>query len=273
VLSLTEVRLDNERWDYPSFAKNPPWPLFFATGDLLCRGVGEGLRFGRARSPQADPGLRRGFCYLCGVVRAEEKITIEAENGGYYVQLKFLFKAHDFNLKAFNLTATVSLGDTASLDEMGLLIASRSMERFYFAEDLHHLYMESFRLPGKVVDMVESGEYGVKVALDELGQIGGGIIWHWVGTGMVESFGPYLFSQPVDIGLSGELIAACIEQIAKTNADGLISRYSTPELPGDYQFYSTGRGYAAAARLLPPTPRGLGLPGVGAPRPGGFPAG
>lgn len=184
------------------------------------------------------------------------------------------------------------MGDTASLDEMGLLIASRSVERFCFAEDLQqcpelvlikeksypapagldtpaigpagdfriitpdpeslklfvrlvaahypdHLYMDSFRLPGKVVDMVESGEYGVKLAVDERGQIGGGIIWRWVGTGTVESFGPYLFNQRADLGLSEELIDACIGQIAKTDAVGLISRYSTPELPGDY-FESLG---------------------------------
>jgi len=232
------------------------------------------------------------FAYLCRAGRTDETVTIEAANGGYYVHVKFLFKARDFNPRAFNLTAAVSLEDTASLEEMGLLIASRSVDRFYIAEELPqglglvlikeksypapaglqapeikplnnfriktpdpdslkllarlvtahypvHLYPQDFRLPGKVADMVASGEYGAQAAADEQGRIGGGIIWRRVGAGTVESFGPYLFNQPVAPGLSEELLAACIGEIAKTDAIGLLSRYSTPELPKGY-FESLG---------------------------------
>lgn len=175
---------------------------------------------------------------------------------------------------------------------MGLLIASRLVERFYIAEELQqglglvlikekaypapaglqvpeikplnnfhiktpgpdslkllarlvaahypvHLYPQALRLPGKVVDMVAGGEYGAQVAADEQGQIGGGIIWRRAGARTVESFGPYLFNQPVDLGLPEELTNACIGEIAKTGAIGLISRYSTSELPKGY-FESLG---------------------------------
>lgn len=232
------------------------------------------------------------FAYLCGAGHADEEITVEAENGGYYVRLKFLFKAHQFDLRALNLTSTVSPGDAASLEEMGLLIAAKFVDDFHFAEDLQHgsglvlikekaypapagtelpvigpvkdfhiaspdpedlklfvrlvtahypdhQYIESFRLPGKVVDMVASGEYDVKLAVGEQGQIAGGIVWRRLGAGTIESFGPYLFNQQADLGLSEELTASCIGQIARTDAIGLICRYATPELPGGY-FESLG---------------------------------
>lgn len=232
------------------------------------------------------------FAYLCRVGQTDETITIEAANGGYYVQLKFLFKTHELNLRAFNLTATVSLDDSDSLEEMGLLIASRSVERFHIFKEMpeelglvlikekaypesaglqipeikpltnfsvklpdadslklfvrlaaaHYpvcFYPQDLRLPGKVVDMVALGEYGVRVATDEQGQIGGGVIWRWIGTKTVEFFGPLLFNQQNDLGLSEALIDACIGEIAKTDALGLINRYPTPEMPNGY-FESLG---------------------------------
>jgi hypothetical protein len=232
------------------------------------------------------------FAYLCRAGRTDEMITVEAANGGYYVQVKFSFRARDFNPRAFNLTSSVSFEEAASLEEMGLLIASRTVERFYIAEDLRqglglvlikeksypdltdlkvpeikpiknvaiktpeadtlklfvrliathypsHLYPQAFLIPGKVVDMAASGEYGVKVGVDEKDQIGGGILWRWVGSKTVESFGPYLFNQPNGIGLSEALTDACLGEIAKTEAIGLIGRYSTPELPKGY-FESLG---------------------------------
>ena len=232
------------------------------------------------------------FVYLCHAGKGAETITIEAANGVYYGQVKFLFKARGFNLRSFNLTASVSLDNKASLEEMGLLIASRSVENFYITEDpqqgyalvlikeksypesteieapkikpikmftlkipgpeglklfsrlvvAHYpgrSYLPALRFPGKIVDMVSSGEFNAAVAMDEGGQIGGGILWRWVGEKLVEFFGPYLFNQPPDTGMAEGLIDACIGQIAKTDAMGLITRYSTPELPKGY-FESSG---------------------------------
>jgi anti-sigma regulatory factor (Ser/Thr protein kinase) len=235
------------------------------------------------------------FAYLCHAGRAEEIVTVEATNGGYYVQVKFLFKVHEFNPRAFNLTAKVSWEDMADLDEMGLLIASRTVDRFYITgspqQDVElvlikeksypelvdlkvpeikemksfsikspdpesiklfsrlvvvhypsNLYLPVFRFPGKIVDMVSSGEYGATVALSAEGQMGGGIVWHWVGKKTVESFGPYLFNQPnqpVSSDLAKGLVDSCLGRIAKTDAIGLIHRYSTSELPQGY-FESLG---------------------------------
>lgn len=232
------------------------------------------------------------FVYLCQAGRLDEPITVEAMDGKYYVQVRFLFKDPEFNPRAFNLTARVSFDDTDSLNEMGLLIASRTVDRFHIAgtprlglelalikekaySELADLnvpeikpgrsfvvktpepeslklfsrliaahYPENasppaFRLPGKLVDMISSGEYGAALAISEGGDIGGGVLWRWVGNKTVESFGPYLFTQPSGAELANNLLDSCLGRIAKTDAVGLLHRWATPELPRSY-FESLG---------------------------------
>jgi hypothetical protein len=50
----------------------------------------------------------------------------------------------------------------------------------------------------------------------------------------VELFGPYIFGQPPELKLPENLVDACLEDISKTRAIELITRYSNPELPVKY---------------------------------------
>ena len=75
------------------------------------------------------------FSYLAGSGEQGKTITIESENGGYYVRVKFLFADCDFDPHAFNLTTKASPDSEKGLAEMGLLIASRSVDRL---EMLHN---------------------------------------------------------------------------------------------------------------------------------------
>ncbi len=232
------------------------------------------------------------FAYLCRAGRADGGLAVEAADGNYYVQITFLFQDPEFDPRGFNLTAHVSLEDAEGLEEMGLLIASRTVDRFHIAgnprqglelvltqeksypaiDDLKvpeirpmerfsiktpdteglKLFsrltaacypddrcLPAFRFPGKIADMISSGEYGAAVAVSPEGQIGGGIFWHWVGDKTVESFGPYLFNQPASLGLAQALFDSCLERIAKTEAIGLIHRCSATALPEGY-FESLG---------------------------------
>ena len=86
--------------------------------------------------------------------------------------------------------------------------------------------------------MVASGEYEATVASGDQGEIGAGVLWHWVGKRLVEFFGPYLFSQG-DSEMAQRIMESCLARIAKTEAIGLMSRCSTPELPRGY-FESLG---------------------------------
>ncbi len=57
-------------------------------------------------------------------------------SGGYFVEQEFVFQAEDFDMNAFNLTASVALDEQTGIDETGLLIASRMVDRFrLFQED------------------------------------------------------------------------------------------------------------------------------------------
>jgi hypothetical protein len=248
--------------------------------------AGAGLGLGRPEALALTLATEELFSYLCGLAAPEQEVGIRCTSGGYYVRADFDFPVEAFNMKAFNLTATVSFDDEASLMEMGLLIAARSVDRFQVAEggdgvqltlvkekvypepeggalppvppletfsvrppaaeelkilvrlvaDRYpsHLMPPAFRYPGKVVDMVEGGEYRAAAAFGPGGEVGGGILWHWTGSKTVECFGPYLFDQPSESPMAAALLEACLGAIARTHAVGLVSRLPTGQLPSDW---------------------------------------
>ena len=206
------------------------------------------------------------FAYLCQVAATGREIRMKCRGSGYAAEQEFLFDARDFNLRTFNLTVSANLDERAGMDETGLLIASRLVDRFQIFEapqglrliltvdksyaSMPHLGIPeakpletfsvrspdpeeirifvrmltehyascvvpvSFGYPGKVVDMVASGEYFAKVVCDGAGHIGGGIVWRWDGGRLVELFGPYLFNQSSQSLMAQALINSCIEAIA-----------------------------------------------------------
>ncbi|MEW6141139.1 MAG: hypothetical protein AB1733_23185 [Thermodesulfobacteriota bacterium] len=91
-----------------------------------------------------------------------------------------------------------------------------------------------FRYPGKLVDMVASEDWAAKVAADSEGRMGGGVVWKRVSEETVEWFGPYVFNQPEDSRMSEALVDSCLEALARSGVESLITRFPTPELPKDY---------------------------------------
>jgi hypothetical protein len=81
------------------------------------------------------------FTYLGRLIGPEQDLEIRCRGGGYYVRVDFIFMARELNLRAFNLTSSVSLEDEASLEEMGLLIASRSVDHFYLKREHQRLLL------------------------------------------------------------------------------------------------------------------------------------
>ncbi len=74
------------------------------------------------------------FAYLCKADRNAQTVDIRCLGGGYYVRIDFFLSTRAFNMRAFNLTASVSLTDEGDLEEMGLRIASRLVDRLQFSE-------------------------------------------------------------------------------------------------------------------------------------------
>lgn len=75
------------------------------------------------------------FCYLCRLGKAQRTVRISCAGGGYFVRADFYFSAEHFSLHAFNITASVSPEDEASLEDLGLIIASRSVDHHSISLD------------------------------------------------------------------------------------------------------------------------------------------
>ncbi len=71
------------------------------------------------------------FMYLSESDQSGKDISIEAENGFYYTGIKFLFDGRKFDPHAFNITSKPSLDDETGLKEIGLIIASRFVDKLY----------------------------------------------------------------------------------------------------------------------------------------------
>lgn len=225
------------------------------------------------------------YGYMCKHGDNIQNVKLQCKNGLYYMQVDFIFADRNLNLRAFNLCTRINLEDETQLEEVGMLIAARSVDRLYLADDAGgairlSLYKEktypvvsgkvtvdqrerseftlmpaeaenlkrfgqliaslessllipSFLLyPGKLVDMVNSGEYRVALAGGKQQDVIGGIVWRESGQKTIEMFGPYIF---VEIpGMAEALIEYCLEQIGRSDAVGVINCYPTPWLSKEY---------------------------------------
>jgi anti-sigma regulatory factor (Ser/Thr protein kinase) len=94
-----------------------------------------------------------------------------------------------------------------------------------------------FRSGARLVDMITQGHYQILVATGKgtkSNETGGGIIWHPVGKAMIQFYGPYLFDQQENTSMAQGLVEGLIGSIAKTEAVGIYSYYTTASLPHDY---------------------------------------
>lgn len=227
------------------------------------------------------------FGYLTQHAQQDHNLELEAAGGGYYAELRLQVPPQAMDMTVFNLTATPSLDDPESLDDLGLLIASRSVDRFTIAAGESgdmvlsfrkekdypppgdeapappgelarfsvgapspqqiklvsrlvsrfypaHQHPRSFTVPGKLVDMIASGEYQAVIAFDRDDQVGGCLIWRWRGDRSVQGYGPYIFDQPQAADMAQAMVDACLQKLARTDVLGLVFGPATEHLPPDY---------------------------------------
>jgi hypothetical protein len=86
-----------------------------------------------------------------------------------------------------------------------------------------------FAHPGKLVDMVHSGEYKAIVAQNPKKEIVGGLLLFYRSEKIVQFYGPYCFSKDQEKAIGEALFTACIGSIARTKALGLLSLWGLPE--------------------------------------------
>jgi hypothetical protein len=91
------------------------------------------------------------------------------------------------------------------------------------------LLLPFFNYPGKVADMVASGEYEALVALNSKRDIVGGILYFNRTEKIVQCFGPFAFVEDAGEDVAGALLDACVSRIARTKSLGLLNISGIPE--------------------------------------------
>lgn len=86
-----------------------------------------------------------------------------------------------------------------------------------------------FSCPGKLVDMIASGEYSAVIALNAKKEIVGGVLLCLRAERNVQCFGPYCFCKEQETMICEMLLEACLNKIARTKALGLLSISGLPE--------------------------------------------
>lgn len=245
------------------------------------------------------------FIYLCQHAGPEEAVEISCSPCAYSLRLDFLFAESAFDFRAFNLTHKTDFTVEEDVRAMGLVLASRSVDRLGITRapqnmlcltlvkeksyapvsafpDLtpgevaecslrsadpeqvelfalmaaRHIGQERlppfFLFPGKLRDMAASGEYGCAVAVDPHGRQAGGVFWRRGEGKTLECFGPYQFAGCDERDLRTALLDACLMDLSKTSAVGLLNHYPGGRLSerdfdelGAYSTY-TGDGGAEA---------------------------
>jgi hypothetical protein len=74
------------------------------------------------------------FVHLCESASGKE-VEIQCAGGGYYVQTEFTIPVENLNLRAFNFSTRIKPDEEAFLEDLGLVLASRSVDRFQVWEE------------------------------------------------------------------------------------------------------------------------------------------
>jgi len=218
------------------------------------------------------------FLHLCRIAAPRSALEVESWDGLYYNRLTFRFAASELNLRGLNIVPAELAGE-ASLEELGLMIASRSVEgldltvekgnqvRLTLTKEKRYPVLDEtlprpeaprtvtveipdaervkrfallarqaagrnrpacFDTPGRLADMVESGEYGLLAALNEKKEIVGGLLTRQRSERIVEAWGPYLFHCGETEATAQALLDACLSRIARSKALGLLSVAGLP---------------------------------------------
>lgn len=238
------------------------------------------------------------FLHLCSSVCPEQPLELRAINGIYYTRVLFLFASAQLDMKGLNIATTFTCADgEADLAEMGLMLASRSVDHLHITVEKDHriclavtkekaypgisapeaigktgaetgpdaaekaILVETpdpehlkllavavcsgnlpfvpafFRYPGKVVDMVSSGDYRAVAAFNDRGRMIGGALFRFRSEKIVEIYGPYLSAMGEASSAELLILEDCVGRIARTKALGVLSLSGLPPaVRGNFEY-------------------------------------
>ena len=247
--------------------------------------------FGLGREDALKLGLATEeiFAFLAGGICRGKPVEIECRSGIYYAGVEFRFSGTELNLGGLNITSGLNTAADGDLEDMGLLLASRTVDRLHIsvgddrrinlavakdktypppgegglpapdrggeitvrtpnteeikefslrvAREPTELYRPPyFHYPGKVVDMIASGEYEATVAVTAGGNVAGGLLHHFQTERIIQIIGPFSFAATDREGIERSVFDACLSRVARSRALGVVALHDLPaSLEGDFE--------------------------------------
>ncbi|MFH0731253.1 MAG: ATP-binding protein [Pseudomonadota bacterium] len=114
----------------PLYLKIPAEEAFIRLAPSFVGQAAMGFGLDEEAADELSLAAEEVIAYLARIGAPGGEVEIRCFAGSHYIQADFSFPLESLRLRAFNMTATVSLEDEAGLEEMGLLIASRMTDRF-----------------------------------------------------------------------------------------------------------------------------------------------
>lgn len=119
----------NEKPDRNLTLKLPTLSSFLTVAVQFVEKAADAFGLGRDEALNLSLATEEIFSYLSREVCVGKPIEIECENGLYYTRVCFRLVAPALNLGGLNITSAVAADDETGLADMGLMLASRSVDR------------------------------------------------------------------------------------------------------------------------------------------------
>ncbi len=108
-------------------------PRFLSVVTQFVETVAAAFGLGKEESLKLCLATEEIFLYLCNYVCPGAVLEVECRDGLYYTRVFFHFSAATLNLRGLNIASAVAGERECDLEEMGLVIASRSVDRLDLA--------------------------------------------------------------------------------------------------------------------------------------------
>jgi hypothetical protein len=122
--------LMSRRTDKPLHLKMPVEENFVPLAAAFVNQAAIGLGLDAEAAEELALAAEEVVAYLTRIGIAGQELSLHCAAGSHFIETNISLPVPNLQLRAFNMTSTVSVDDEAGLDQMGLLIASRMTDRF-----------------------------------------------------------------------------------------------------------------------------------------------
>lgn len=225
-------------------------PAFLPTVTQFVETVAALFGLGREEVLKLRLAAEEIFVYLSNIVCPGKALEVRCLNGLYYARVLFLFSAPEINLRGLNIASSMNLDHEADLEEMGLMIASRSVDHLHIAVEKNKqvcLAVTKERAYPRNVETLPLPETAEKIALEtpdrERLKRFAVLVAQSPAHSHAEPSRPSFFSTPgkvADMAASGEVQAVVALNARKEIVGGVLFRQRSEKIVecfGPYAFH------------------------------------